>query len=363
LATGSSLVWTGSRLGIGTTSPGDKITIATGSGTGAAMVFWGNGVGAANELYIGQGASNEAYVFNRANNYLVFGTNGTEAMRIDTSQNLLVGTTTAVTGYKIHMAGAIYQDQSANGSAAGSVVGGGYVCGPNSTTIYAGMKILNQYLSNNTSEIAFYTTSSGGSAAEAMRIDPSGNLLIGTTSITSQGGKLFVVASGSAIVTQVPNGNTAYQSTNTSGTSSYYAAIWSNNGTSFSTCGYIQVSGTSTSYVTSSDYRLKEDVQPMTGALAKVALLKPVTYKWKSDGTDGEGFIAHELAEICPHAVAGEKDALKEDGSIMPQGIDTSFLVATLTSAIQELSALVTAQSATITSLTERIAALESKTV
>ncbi len=81
----------------------------------------------------------------------------------------------------------------------------------------------------------------------------------------------------------------------------------------------------------------------MSGALAKVAALKPCTYKWKSDGSDGEGFIAHELAEVCPDAVVGEKDAVNEDGSIKPQGIDTSFLVATLTAAIQELTARVQA--------------------
>ena len=91
----------------------------------------------------------------------------------------------------------------------------------------------------------------------------------------------------------------------------------------------------------------------MTGALAKVALLKPCTYKWNVDGSDGEGFIAHELAEVVPHAVTGAKDAVDEDGKAVHQGIDTSFLVATLTAAIQEQQALITA-------LTTRITALES---
>ena len=77
----------------------------------------------------------------------------------------------------------------------------------------------------------------------------------------------------------------------------------------------------------------------MTGALAKVALLKPCTYKWNFNGSDGEGFIAHELAEVCPQAVTGEKDEVDADGKPVHQGIDTSFLVATLTAAIQELKA------------------------
>jgi hypothetical protein len=97
--------------------------------------------------------------------------------------------------------------------------------------------------------------------------------------------------------------------------------------------------GTNTQYNTSSDYRLKENIALMTGALAKVALLKPSTYKWKSTGAEGQGFIAHELQEVFPDAVCGEKDAVNGDGSIQSQSIDTSYLVATLTAAIQELKA------------------------
>jgi hypothetical protein len=77
----------------------------------------------------------------------------------------------------------------------------------------------------------------------------------------------------------------------------------------------------------------------MTGALAKIALLKPCTYKWNADGSDGQGFIAHELDEVVPGCVTGEKDAVDFDGNPVYQGIDTSFLVATLTAAIQELKA------------------------
>ena len=116
--------------------------------------------------------------------------------------------------------------------------------------------------------------------------------------------------------------------------------------------GSVQTTLSATSFVTSSDYRLKENIAPMTGALSAVAQLKPCTYNWKSDGTSGQGFIAHELAEVVPDCVTGEKDAVNEDGSIKPQGIDTSFLVATLTAAIQE-------QQAIIESLTARVVALE----
>jgi hypothetical protein len=220
------------------------------------------------------------------------------------------------------------------------------------------------------SNLAFFTFG-GVNWVEGMRIDSSGNLLVGTTSAFSQTGKATFAsgASGNGLIVQVGNSYTAYQSTNASGTSAYYAAIWSNNGNSFSTCGTIQVSGSTTSYNTSSDYRLKENVAPMTGALAKVLELNPVTYTWKVDGSAGQGFIAHELQAVCSDAVSGERDETEirqvevspavpatydeEGNELTPaveavyeerevpkyQGVDTSFLVATLTAAIQELKA------------------------
>ena len=135
----------------------------------------------------------------------------------------------------------------------------------------------------------------------------------------------------------------------------------SNAGSAINFCNYagtqigtIQLSASATAYVTSSDYRLKENIQPMVGALDTIAQLKPVTYTWLEDGANGQGFIAHELQEIFPDAVAGEKDAVAEDGSIVPQGIDPSKLVATLTAAIQELKVIIDTQNA-------RIEALEAK--
>jgi hypothetical protein len=92
----------------------------------------------------------------------------------------------------------------------------------------------------------------------------------------------------------------------------------------------------------------------MTGALDKVAQLKPCTFTWKIDGSDGQGFIAHELQEVVSDAVYGKKDEVNEDGTGKPQGVDTSFLVATLTAAIQEQQAL-------ITTLQEQVAALQAK--
>ena len=185
--------------------------------------------------------------------------------------------------------------------------------------------------------------------AERARIDSSGRLLVGTTTAAS------------AQVT-ITNPSTAYglQVAAVNNAGSYYQ-IYFSTGVGGTTVGSIVSNSTSTTYVTSSDYRLKEDVQPMAGALSVVQQLKPCTYKWKADGSEGQGFIAHELQAVFPDAVVGEKDAVNEDGSIKPQGIDTSFLVATLTAAIQEQQAIILAQESALNALTARVAALENQ--
>ena len=197
--------------------------------------------------------------------------------------------------------------------------------------------------------------------AEKMRIDSSGNLLVGVTAtiggINGVGQFKNVNAGAAGIVIG-----------NSGGTSSTNTILFVN---SNGIVGGISTSGSTTAFNTSSDYRLKNTIAPMTGALDKVALLKPVTYKWNADGSDGQGFIAHELDAVVPGCVSGEKDATREEEyEVTPavpavvdadgvettpavqavkgtrtvpsyQGVDTSFLVATLTAAIQEAHALI----------------------
>jgi hypothetical protein len=158
--------------------------------------------------------------------------------------------------------------------------------------------------------------------------DNSGNLLVGNTANPSS------TVAGTLIGLSGPGGRIILANTLTA---TYQGVVTFINGNG--TVGEINTNGSATTYATSSDYRLKNTIAPMTGALAKVALLKPCTYKWNADGSDGEGFIAHELAEVVPQCVTGEKDAVDAEGNPKYQGIDTSFLVATLTAAIQELKA------------------------
>ena len=106
-----------------------------------------------------------------------------------------------------------------------------------------------------------------------------------------------------------------------------------------SSVGTITVSTTGTAYNTSSDYRLKHSVRPLTTGLATITALKPSAYQWRVDDSFGEGFIAHELAEVVPAAVHGEKDAADANENPIYQGVDYSKLVVYLVAAVQELSA------------------------
>ena len=98
------------------------------------------------------------------------------------------------------------------------------------------------------------------------------------------------------------------------------------------------ITGNSVRYNTTSDYRLKSDVISLTDSISRLKQLNPVKFKWKNNLAFGyqEGFLAHEVGQICPTAVSGEKDAVNEDGSIKPQNIDTSYLIPLLTSSLKE---------------------------
>mgnify|MGYP001242843677 FL=1 len=105
--------------------------------------------------------------------------------------------------------------------------------------------------------------------------------------------------------------------------------------------GSISTNGSATAFNTSSDYRLKENVDYTWDATTRLKQLKPARFNFIADDTNTlvDGFIAHEVSSVVPEAVSGEKDALEEDGSIKPQGIDQAKLVPLLVKTIQELEA------------------------
>jgi hypothetical protein len=171
-----------------------------------------------------------------------------------------------------------------------------------------------------------------GAATASMILDASGNLLVGRTTLFAQASRLTIESNS-----QTTSICGIFNDSRTDATSAINIAFY-RNGTKV---GSVDCTNAATSYVTSSDYRLKDDVQPLSGGLSRVCALKPSIYKWKINGFNGEGFIAHELAEVVPFAVTGEKDAVNKDGSVNPQGVDLSKVVPILVAAIKELTARV----------------------
>jgi len=106
--------------------------------------------------------------------------------------------------------------------------------------------------------------------------------------------------------------------------------------------GRISTNSSSTSYVTSSDYRLKENVIPMSDSISRINQLKPSRFNFIIDPeTTVDGFLAHEVQDIVPEAIVGDKDEIDEEGNPVYQGIDQAKLVPLLVAAIQELEARV----------------------
>jgi hypothetical protein len=171
--------------------------------------------------------------------------------------------------------------------------------------------------------LLFYTSSS-----EKMRID--------------SGGRFYI------------NGTTAVATSQTSWRWDISGSIFQNRTSAGTFCSYrvggtpvgnITSTATTTAYNTSSDYRLKENVDYTWDATTRLKQLKPARFNFINDDTNTlvDGFIAHEVSSIVPEAITGAKDAVDEDGNPDYQGIDQSKLVPLLVKTIQELEARITA--------------------
>jgi hypothetical protein len=251
-----------------------------------------------------------------SNNIVLSDGDGNPRVIVDSSGNLVVGGTSA------------QASDAATLMADGEVTAAGFYF---SNNIGAAMNDTGIRRAT-TSTMVFDTAST-----ERMRIDSSGNLIVGKSSQVSAGRFGVQYDSGQ-------HGIGIDQDFSGSGTLINFLV-------QNSAIGSIQTNGTTTSYVTSSDYRLKTDAQPMVGASARVLALKPVNFAWKADGTRVDGFLAHEAQAVVPECVTGTKDAVDEDGNPVYQGIDQSKLVPLLTAALQEALTKIEALEARITAL------------
>jgi len=239
------------------------------------------------------------------------------------------------------------------------------------------------YMSGDTSssggsaDLLFYTASSSQTGTERMRIDSSGKLLIGTTAVLSfaSSAPIQVLSSGIAGAFKNTTAGSQTISVYNTGNSGTRYLMWFESNASKTNVGSITSNGSATAYNTSSDYRLKENVDYTWDATTRLKQLKPARFNFISDDTNTlvDGFLAHEVSSIVPEAITGTKDAMRdEEYEVTPaveevrdaddnitteaveavmgtrsvpdmQGIDQSKLVPLLIKTIQELEARITA--------------------
>jgi len=221
-------------------------------------------------------------------------------MRIDSSGNVGIGTTNPTGMFAV-----------SDGSVTGEINPSGGIC-------YIGTR------SNH--PVTFLTNASG-----RMTIDSSGRVGIGTSTTNNPD-----VGDGGLQIRPNHSGGAPdvhFTRASSSGTSNVVGFVNGNVGV-----GSIAYNGSATAFNTSSDYRLKENINAISDGITRLKTLKPSRFNFIHDETNTlcDGFIAHEVSSIVPEAITGEKDAVDSDNNPVYQGIDQSKLVPLLTAALQE---------------------------
>jgi hypothetical protein len=312
---------------------------------------------------------------------LIFGINSSEKARLDTSGRLLVNTPTSVVvagaeavqqivgtptsdrPIGLHWGGASIAAPYINFSKSRNATYGSYTIVNNGDglggllfagddgTDYGSVGAAIEALVDGTpgtndmpGRLVFSTTADGASSpTERMRISNNGTVLISCTSFPSATVKGVGWANNSGV-------GYYYSSAVSITGSSAHAQFINPNGI----VGSITTDASATAYNTSSDYRLKENVFAVTDGITRLQQLKPSRFNFITDPDKTvDGFIAHEVQEVVPEAITGEKDAEDANGNPKYQGIDQSKLVPLLTAALQEAIG-------EIESLKARVTALES---
>ena len=299
-------------------------------------------------------------IYGHSDDSMKFYTSTSERMRVDSSGNVGINETAPET--LLHITdntaddGPVIQLEGSGQNAANNLLGG--INFKNNDTSGDGPTItgaIRHYSGSSTGAAGYFTFHThdgseggeGSDAVERMRIDSSGNVIVGKTSTAAMTAGSHFSQNGLLFISRDNDTNLLL---NRFGGNGFVAQFRRDN----SNVGGISVTTSATSYVTSSDHRLKENAVDMTGAITRVKSLQPKRFNFIADTTDTlvDGFMAHEAATVVPEAVTGTHNEVDADGNAVYQGIDQAKLVPLLTCALQEAIAKIEA-------LETRVQALE----
>ena len=303
----------------------DAITVSATGVDVTGLVTFGTSAG---QSIIGDYGTIDTYFINNNSGTLRFhvggGTAPDEKMRITSSGNVGINTNSVVTS-----TGTNLQVTCTTGNAR--------LVLDNTTTNGQEYRIY----SGGAGELSFYNTDNN---TERMQISSAGHVALGGGGFSS--GASFLAESSSG-------GTNSYRATTSSvGVAHYY----SNVGGTSTLKAFIATNGT---FNTVSDYRIKENVTEITDGISRINALRPVSYNQIGTDLVEDGFLAHEIQEVIPHLVTGDKDGLKDDGSMFIQSVNHQGILATLVSAIKEQQETITDLQTEIASLKTRVEALE----